>query len=202
MTSSSYYTTTPRATTGLSSPTRPVELRKLLAAACVTEGITPVCGQWLEAIVHSMEAINDGHRFRLAYLRKHSDTQMHHGDSFALELDRVYDANIASAAKTTARQRFGGALRRNDRDRDGGGGSRENFKTTRPVREAVAPRAPFAKDAIMVSSKGKAKVEAPSVDKAECWGAPPCLPRQPRFEDTPPGLRARLPSSVALRSSA
>eukprot|EP00873_Tetraselmis_striata_P027758 jgi/Tetstr1/448022/TSEL_035323.t1 len=35
--------------------------------------------------------------------------------------DRIYDANIASAAKTTARQRFGGALRRNDRDRDGGG---------------------------------------------------------------------------------
>eukprot|EP00873_Tetraselmis_striata_P035088 jgi/Tetstr1/455352/TSEL_042187.t1 len=107
-----------------------------------------------------MEAIDDGHRFRLAYLHKHWDTaKMHHGDSFALDVvreryfrhdtenlgspefsellqlykDRVYDADIASAAKTTARQRFGGALRRNDRDREGGGGSLENIKTTRPV---------------------------------------------------------------------
>eukprot|EP00873_Tetraselmis_striata_P001734 jgi/Tetstr1/421998/TSEL_001242.t1 len=72
--------------------------------------------------------------------------------------DRVYDANIASAAKTTARQRFGGALiRRNDRDRDGGGGgSRENFKTTRPGRVAVAPRATFAKDATKDSNTGPA----------------------------------------------
>eukprot|EP00873_Tetraselmis_striata_P039206 jgi/Tetstr1/459470/TSEL_004837.t1 len=51
-----------------------VELRQLLAAACVTEGITPAFGQRLEAIVHSMEAIDDGHRFRLAYLRKQWDT--------------------------------------------------------------------------------------------------------------------------------
>eukprot|EP00873_Tetraselmis_striata_P005186 jgi/Tetstr1/425450/TSEL_015897.t1 len=51
-----------------------IELRKLLAAACVTEGLTPAIGQRLEAIVHSMEAIDDGHRFRLAYLRKHWDT--------------------------------------------------------------------------------------------------------------------------------
>eukprot|EP00873_Tetraselmis_striata_P026779 jgi/Tetstr1/447043/TSEL_003671.t1 len=84
----------------------------------------------------------------------HWGTQMPHGDTFALDVvrehylrlatenlrspefsellelhkDRVYDANIASAAKTTARQRSGGALlRRNDSDRDGGGGSRENF---------------------------------------------------------------------------
>eukprot|EP00873_Tetraselmis_striata_P038196 jgi/Tetstr1/458460/TSEL_004315.t1 len=150
-----------------------IKLRKLLAAACVTEGITPAFGQRLEAIVHSMEAIDDGHRFRVAYLRKHWDTQMHHGDTFALDVvrehyfrlgtdnhgspefselvelykDRVYDANIASAAKTTARQRSGGALRRNDRGQEGGGGIRENFKTTRPVREAVAPRAIFANDA-------------------------------------------------------
>eukprot|EP00873_Tetraselmis_striata_P042736 jgi/Tetstr1/463000/TSEL_007939.t1 len=106
-----------------------IKLRKLLAAACVTEGITPAFGQRLEAIVHSMEAIDDGHRFRVAYLRKHWDTQMHHGDTFGLDVvrehyfrlgtdnhgspefselvelykDRVYDANIASAAKTTAR---------------------------------------------------------------------------------------------------
>eukprot|EP00873_Tetraselmis_striata_P028818 jgi/Tetstr1/449082/TSEL_036295.t1 len=71
---------------------------------------------------------------------------MHNGDTFALNVvryryfrpvienlgspefsellelyqDRVNDASIASAAKTTARQRFGGALRRNDRDWDGG----------------------------------------------------------------------------------
>eukprot|EP00873_Tetraselmis_striata_P012800 jgi/Tetstr1/433064/TSEL_022399.t1 len=99
--------TTPRAT-GLVGST--IGLRKLLAAACVTEGITPAFGQRLEAIVHSMEAIDD--------------------DTGALQ-GSVYDANIASAVKTTARQRFGGALRRNGRDRDdGGGGSLENFKTT------------------------------------------------------------------------
>eukprot|EP00873_Tetraselmis_striata_P002643 jgi/Tetstr1/422907/TSEL_013689.t1 len=82
----------------------------------------------------------------------------HHGDTFALDVvreryprpgtenpgspeftellelykDRVYNANIASAAITTARQRFGGALRRNDRDRDGGGNNRDNFQNARP----------------------------------------------------------------------
>eukprot|EP00873_Tetraselmis_striata_P017922 jgi/Tetstr1/438186/TSEL_026786.t1 len=136
-----------------------IELRKLLVAACVTDGITPAFGQRLEAVVHSMEAIDDGHGFRLAYLRKHLDTQMHHGDNFALDVvreryfrpgtentgspkfsellelykDRVYDTTIASAAKTSARQRFGAAFRRNDRDRDGGRGSRENFKTTTKI---------------------------------------------------------------------
>eukprot|EP00873_Tetraselmis_striata_P029755 jgi/Tetstr1/450019/TSEL_037066.t1 len=140
-----------------------------------------------------MEAVDDCHRFRLAYLRKHRDMQLHHGDplrstsygnvtsaptprtwgrpSFratGAHKDRVYDVNIASAAKTTARQRFGGALWRNDHNRDGGGGSRDNFKTTSPGREAVAPRATFAKDATKDSGKGKAKVEAPSAgDKAE-----------------------------------
>eukprot|EP00873_Tetraselmis_striata_P024517 jgi/Tetstr1/444781/TSEL_032629.t1 len=52
-------------------PGSTVELRKLLAAARGTEGITPAFGQRLEAVVHSMEAIDDGHRFRQAYLRKH-----------------------------------------------------------------------------------------------------------------------------------
>eukprot|EP00873_Tetraselmis_striata_P003490 jgi/Tetstr1/423754/TSEL_014385.t1 len=66
-----------------------VELRKLLAAACVTDGITPAFGQRLEAIVHSMEAMDDGHRFRLAYYpRKHWDTQIHHGDTFAIDVVR------------------------------------------------------------------------------------------------------------------
>eukprot|EP00873_Tetraselmis_striata_P011629 jgi/Tetstr1/431893/TSEL_021382.t1 len=67
--------------------------------------------------------------------------------------DRRLRANIASSAKTTAYQRFGSALRRNDRDRDGGGSSRENFKTTRPGREVVAPRATFANDATKDSAR-------------------------------------------------
>eukprot|EP00873_Tetraselmis_striata_P026548 jgi/Tetstr1/446812/TSEL_034292.t1 len=52
-----------------------IELWKLLAAACcVTNGIMPAFGQRVEAVVHSVEAIDDGHRFRLAYLRKHWHT--------------------------------------------------------------------------------------------------------------------------------
>eukprot|EP00873_Tetraselmis_striata_P007338 jgi/Tetstr1/427602/TSEL_017727.t1 len=70
-----------------------------------------------------------------------------------LYTDRVYDANIASAAKTTARQRFSGAFRCDDRDWDGGDGSREYSKTTRPGRQAAAPRATFAKDATKDSGK-------------------------------------------------
>eukprot|EP00873_Tetraselmis_striata_P026720 jgi/Tetstr1/446984/TSEL_034442.t1 len=67
----------------------------------------------------------------------------------AASADRGRGRRTATAGVTSARPRFGGALRRNDRDRDGGDGSRENFKTTkRPGREAVAPRATFAKDAI------------------------------------------------------
>eukprot|EP00873_Tetraselmis_striata_P024824 jgi/Tetstr1/445088/TSEL_032893.t1 len=85
------------------------------------------CYHRLEAVVHSMEAVGDGHRIRLAYLRMQWDTQMHNGDTFApdvvqrerylrlgienlgspefaplLELykHRVNDANIASDAKT------------------------------------------------------------------------------------------------------
>eukprot|EP00873_Tetraselmis_striata_P037415 jgi/Tetstr1/457679/TSEL_044226.t1 len=56
---------------------------------------------------------------------------------------------------------------RNDRDRDNGSGGRENFKTTRPGREAVAPRATFAKDVIKGYGKGKAKLEAHTFGKAE-----------------------------------
>eukprot|EP00873_Tetraselmis_striata_P033077 jgi/Tetstr1/453341/TSEL_040332.t1 len=68
-----------------------VELPKLRDAACVTKGITPAFGQRLEAVLHSnTEAIDDGHRFRLAYLRKHyyRDTQMNNGDTFALDVVR------------------------------------------------------------------------------------------------------------------
>eukprot|EP00873_Tetraselmis_striata_P003741 jgi/Tetstr1/424005/TSEL_014616.t1 len=103
-----------------------VELRKMVAAAFVTDGITPAFGQRLEAVVPSMEAVGDGHRFRLlGYFCKHGDTQMHNGHTFvpdvvrerylcpgtknmgSIELtevaelykDRVYDAYIVSAAK-------------------------------------------------------------------------------------------------------
>eukprot|EP00873_Tetraselmis_striata_P036532 jgi/Tetstr1/456796/TSEL_043470.t1 len=91
--------------------------------------------------------------------------------------DRVYDANIASAAKTTARQcLFGGALQRNDRGRDGGGGSRENFKTARPGREAVAPRPTFAKDVTkdFAASRGqpdKSRTHATLATSTDDWGA-------------------------------
>eukprot|EP00873_Tetraselmis_striata_P008781 jgi/Tetstr1/429045/TSEL_019010.t1 len=143
-----------------------------------------------------MEAIDDGHRFRLTYLRKHWDSQMHRGDTyFVLDVvrerylrpctenlgspefsellepytGRVYDANIASAAKTAARQRFGGALRRNDLDQESGDGCRETSRLRAQLgSEVVAPRANFAKDATKdFGRKGKAKVEAPSVDTAD-----------------------------------
>eukprot|EP00873_Tetraselmis_striata_P034307 jgi/Tetstr1/454571/TSEL_041466.t1 len=143
-----------------------IKLRKLLAAARVTDGITPAFGQQLEAVVHTMEAVDDGHLFRLAYLRKLRDTQMHNGDTFALDVvrerylrpctknmgspeftellelynkDCVHDANIASVVKMSARKRFGGCPRRNDRDRDGSGTNHDNFKTARPAHEAPPP---------------------------------------------------------------
>eukprot|EP00873_Tetraselmis_striata_P034527 jgi/Tetstr1/454791/TSEL_041671.t1 len=97
-----------------------------------------------------MEAVDDGHRFRLAYFRKHEDTQMHNGDTFAFDVarerylrpgtenfgrpeftdllelykDRAYDANIASTAKTPARHHFGSGNRPttdHDNNRDRGG---------------------------------------------------------------------------------
>eukprot|EP00873_Tetraselmis_striata_P029323 jgi/Tetstr1/449587/TSEL_036674.t1 len=185
-----------------------VELRKVLAAACATDGITPAFEQRLEAVVHIMEADNDGHQFRLAYLRKRWDTQMHNGDTFALDAvwerylrhgttknlgspeftelralykDRVYNTNIASVAKTSARQCFGGGPRRNDRDRDGGGGNSDKFKNARPRCETEASRLTVAKDVTKDSGKGKAKAEAPTADKAEGWGARPCRGRAVAF---------------------
>eukprot|EP00873_Tetraselmis_striata_P005724 jgi/Tetstr1/425988/TSEL_016337.t1 len=74
---------------------------------------------------------------------------------------KIVDAGAAAAAvegvRTTATKqgsvaaarppRRGPPAQANDCDRDGGGiSSREYFKTTRPGREAVAPRATFAKD--------------------------------------------------------
>eukprot|EP00873_Tetraselmis_striata_P038885 jgi/Tetstr1/459149/TSEL_004596.t1 len=137
------------------------EMRKLLAAASVTDGITPAFRQRLEDIVHIVEVIDDGHRFRMAYLRKHRDTQMHHGDTFALDVHRERRKNHRPSA---LRRRLPA---RNDRDRDGGGGSRKISKTTRPAREAVAQRATFPKHATKDSDKGKANVELPTVDTAE-----------------------------------
>eukprot|EP00873_Tetraselmis_striata_P038710 jgi/Tetstr1/458974/TSEL_004445.t1 len=61
-----------------------VQLRMMLAAACVVDGGAPPFGQRLKAFVYNVEAIDDGHRFRLAYPRKHCDTQMHNGDTVAL----------------------------------------------------------------------------------------------------------------------
>eukprot|EP00873_Tetraselmis_striata_P022948 jgi/Tetstr1/443212/TSEL_031252.t1 len=43
-----------------------VKLRKLLAGACVSDGITPAFGNRIETVVHSMEAVDDGHRFNNA----------------------------------------------------------------------------------------------------------------------------------------
>eukprot|EP00873_Tetraselmis_striata_P041661 jgi/Tetstr1/461925/TSEL_007003.t1 len=53
--------------------------------------------------------------------------------------------------------RGGGASRRIDRDRDGGGSNRDNFKNASPGREAAAPRATFTKDVTKDYRKGKAK---------------------------------------------
>eukprot|EP00873_Tetraselmis_striata_P044351 jgi/Tetstr1/464615/TSEL_009369.t1 len=75
-----------------------VELRKLLAA-CVTDGIR-VSGL-SEAIVHSMEAIDEGHRFRLTHLRKYWDTQMYHGDTFALDVPRQLQNYAPGAPRAT-----------------------------------------------------------------------------------------------------
>eukprot|EP00873_Tetraselmis_striata_P000881 jgi/Tetstr1/421145/TSEL_012188.t1 len=158
-----------------------VELRKLLAVACVTDGVMHAFGQRLEAVVHIMEAVDYGHRFRLAYLRKLSDTHMHNGDTFALEdvqeryprsgtentgspeftellelnKDRVHHANIASVP----------LLSRLSHDGDG---NRDSFKNARPARETTASRTIFAKDVTKDYGKGNmAKAEAPTDDKAE-----------------------------------
>eukprot|EP00873_Tetraselmis_striata_P019605 jgi/Tetstr1/439869/TSEL_028278.t1 len=53
---------------------------------------------------------------------------MHNGDTFALDVDRDCDVDIASAAKTSTRQLFGGGHRRSHSDWEGGGGNRDNFK--------------------------------------------------------------------------
>eukprot|EP00873_Tetraselmis_striata_P010012 jgi/Tetstr1/430276/TSEL_020104.t1 len=154
----------------------------------------PAFGQRLESVVQSMEAVDDGHRFRLAYLRKQWDTQKHNVETFALKAvrerylrprtenlgspeftellelyhDRVHDASVASAAKTSVRQRFGGSHRRGECDWDGVSGNRDKFiKTARLTREALAPRPSPAKDTTKDAGTGKTKAEASVADNAE-----------------------------------
>eukprot|EP00873_Tetraselmis_striata_P011112 jgi/Tetstr1/431376/TSEL_021067.t1 len=98
--------------------------------------------------------------------------------------DRVYDANIASFAKTTAaRQRLGCGPRRNDHDWDGG--NRDNFKIVRTGREVAAPRVTFTKE----YGKGRAKAEAPLRPTTSNDGMlhRTDLMHYLRFEDAPPG---------------
>eukprot|EP00873_Tetraselmis_striata_P023527 jgi/Tetstr1/443791/TSEL_031779.t1 len=45
-----------------------IEIRKMLAAACVANGITPDFGERLEAIVHNMEAVDDDVVLRQRYV--------------------------------------------------------------------------------------------------------------------------------------
>eukprot|EP00873_Tetraselmis_striata_P017341 jgi/Tetstr1/437605/TSEL_026272.t1 len=100
--------------------------------------------------------------------------------------DRVhYDANIASDAKASARQRFGvRGPRRNDHDRDGGGCNRDNFKNARPARETAASRTTLAKDVTKDSSKGKAEAPTFRQTRPNDWVPRRAGPRQLRFEDT------------------
>eukprot|EP00873_Tetraselmis_striata_P046005 jgi/Tetstr1/466269/TSEL_000949.t1 len=113
------------------------------ATACVTDGVTPAFGQRLEDSGRRppMEAVDDGHRFHLAYLRKQWDTQMYLRPRRRAGYLRLGTENL---------------------------GNRDNFKNTRQGREAAAPRATLTKD---VSKdwgiKGKTRAEAPVANKAE-----------------------------------
>eukprot|EP00873_Tetraselmis_striata_P042645 jgi/Tetstr1/462909/TSEL_007857.t1 len=130
-------------------------VRKLLATACVTYGITPAFGQRLGAVVHSsVEAIDDGHRFRSAYLRKHWETHVHNGDTW-FALDVVRERYLRHGTDNLGSPEFTG-LTELHKDR-----------SARPGREAVAPRATFTKDVTKDSGKGKAKAEAPAGGKAD-----------------------------------
>eukprot|EP00873_Tetraselmis_striata_P046446 jgi/Tetstr1/466710/TSEL_011183.t1 len=134
-----------------------------------------------------MEAVYDGYRFRWGYLRKSWDTQMHNGDTLALdtknnlgspklftellelEKDRIYNENIASAAKMSARPHFNGGHRGDDCDRGmaAAASNHDSFKTARSALEAPAPRVAPAKDTAKYASKGNAKAEASVADNAE-----------------------------------
>eukprot|EP00873_Tetraselmis_striata_P034587 jgi/Tetstr1/454851/TSEL_004039.t1 len=76
-----------------------------------------------------MEVVDDGHRFRLAYFRKHWDTHMHNGDTFALDV-------VRERYRPHGTKNIG----------DNGGGSRNKFKNVRPARETAATRTTFTKD--------------------------------------------------------
>lgn len=172
-----------------------VEARSLLRAICSVVPVPPSFGYKLEGLVHSLEAIDGGMRFRLAYLRKYWETVMQGGDPFVLEVirdrhlrpgtdslgsseltelleqykDRVYDANVNSAAKTSARLRFGGkpgVHPRPNRDRDGGGGGqpRPGARNRSPQRDAAGSDRPATrppKDSAKDTGKGKEKADPP-----------------------------------------
>eukprot|EP00873_Tetraselmis_striata_P042694 jgi/Tetstr1/462958/TSEL_007906.t1 len=67
----------------------------------------------------------------------------------------------------------------------GGNESRAGGQDQNVRREAVAPRATFAKDATENSGKSKAKVEPPSVDKPNDEVLRRADPMEMRCEDTP-----------------
>eukprot|EP00873_Tetraselmis_striata_P016323 jgi/Tetstr1/436587/TSEL_025384.t1 len=96
-----------------------------------------------------MEAVDDGHLFHLAYLRNHYETHMHNGrDTFALDVVR-------------------NGPRRNDRDRDNIRSNRDNSKTARLARGAMAPQTTFAKDTTKNYGKGKTKADGLTTDNGE-----------------------------------
>eukprot|EP00873_Tetraselmis_striata_P022055 jgi/Tetstr1/442319/TSEL_030459.t1 len=104
----------------------------------------------LGAVVHSsVEAIDDGHRFRSAYLRKHWETHVHNGDT-CFALDVVRERYLRHGTDNLGSPEFTGLT-----------------ESARPGREAVAPRATFTKDVTKDSGKGKAKAEAPAGGKAD-----------------------------------
>eukprot|EP00873_Tetraselmis_striata_P044037 jgi/Tetstr1/464301/TSEL_009103.t1 len=81
-----------------------------------------------------MEDVDDGHRrFRLAYLCKHWDTQMHNGDTFAFDV--VQEQYLRFGTENMGSPEFTEP------------GNRDNFKNARPARETAAPGTTFTKDA-------------------------------------------------------
>eukprot|EP00873_Tetraselmis_striata_P044792 jgi/Tetstr1/465056/TSEL_009784.t1 len=184
----------------------------------------------LEAIVHSMEAIHDGHRFRLAYLRKHRDTQMHHGDTFALDIVRErylrpgtgslgspeFSPSYWSSTRTASTTPTSRASQKpppasassapsgaTTTTGSAAAAAAKNSKTERPESEAVAPRATFAKDVTKDSAGHVVTIRraAPS-NPAAAYGA---FQRVRRTTKTPTyftaDAEAKPPLSELVRAS-
>eukprot|EP00873_Tetraselmis_striata_P003624 jgi/Tetstr1/423888/TSEL_014511.t1 len=113
----------------------------------------PAFGQRLEAVVHGMEAVDDGHRFRLAYLRKPWDMQMHNDDDTYFTLHGVGERYLCHGTKNAATAIKMAAA------------ATATTLRPRPAREALSPRAAFAKDTIKDAGKADAKAETSVVDK-------------------------------------